>query len=144
MAEAVERSTRKSKTRVNILKKVKVGGAWKLCAAVPEANGKLKDRIRVGGRVELHSEGKYYIEWRENGQRRREAIAERSDVRERVRLKALELEALRAGIEIGSSRNHRAPVPVIMPRGGSRRSTRRRCAPIGFGSGNPPSLRCLS
>jgi hypothetical protein len=58
-----------SRTKVNVLKKVKVDGQWKLCPAVVEPDGKLKDRVQVNGHVEVHSEGVYYIEWRENGQR---------------------------------------------------------------------------
>lgn len=64
----------RTKPGVNILKKVKVGGVWKLCPAILDASGKLKDKVRVGGSVEPHSEGTYYIEWRENGRRRREAV----------------------------------------------------------------------
>ena len=40
--------------RVNILKKINVNGAWKLLPAVLESNGKLKDRVRIGGHVEIH------------------------------------------------------------------------------------------
>src|SRR6266481_243850 len=43
-----------SRTRINILKKVKVKGQWKLCSVVPEASGRLKDRERVNGRTEVH------------------------------------------------------------------------------------------
>ena len=57
----------RTKPGVNILKKVKVGGVWKLCPAILDASGKLKDKVRVGGSVEPHSEGTYYIQWRENG-----------------------------------------------------------------------------
>ena len=105
----------RTKPGVNILKKVKVGGVWKLCPAMLDASGKLKDKVRVDACTELHSEGTYYIEWRENDQRRREAVSERSDVRERARLKALELEARRAGIEIGAPQNGTAVKPVIAP-----------------------------
>ena len=49
--------------RVNILKKIKVDGAWKLMPAVLEPNGRLKDKVRIGGSIETHSEGTYYIEW---------------------------------------------------------------------------------
>jgi len=43
--------------RVNILKKVKVDGAWCLYPAVVESDGKLKDKVRVMGAVEVHPEG---------------------------------------------------------------------------------------
>lgn len=99
----------RSRTRINVLKKVKVHGQWKLCPVVIETSGRLKDRVRVKGRTELHSEGVYYIEWRENNQRRRQAIPNRNEVLEYARLKGLELDARKAGIEVGASQ------PVALP-----------------------------
>lgn len=93
---------------VNVLKKVRTIGGWKLCPVVREANGRLRDRVRVAGRVELHSEGVYYLEWREDGRRRREAIPNPAEVLERARLKSLELEARKAGTALGMVR---APAP---------------------------------
>ena len=87
-----------SENRVNILKKVKIGKKWNLYPAVVEPNGKLRDKVRVRGKVELHPEGYYYIEWWQDG-RKREQIKERAEVVDRARRKALELEANRAGIE---------------------------------------------
>jgi hypothetical protein len=52
-----------SENRVNILKKLKVGKNWNLYPAVVEPNGKLRDKVRVRGKVELHPEGYYDIEW---------------------------------------------------------------------------------
>jgi len=93
--------------RVNILKKVKVGKIWNLYPAVVEPNGKLRDKVLVRGRVEVHPEGCYYIEWRDGG-RKREQIKDRAEVVDRARRKAIELQANRAGIqtvqEIGSGR----------------------------------------
>jgi hypothetical protein len=51
--------------RLNLIKKIKVGGAWRFAPVVPEANGRLKDKVRINGTVEVHTEGSYYIEWRE-------------------------------------------------------------------------------
>ena len=84
--------------RVNILKKVKVGKIWNFYPAVVESNGKLRDKVLVHGKVEVHSEGCYYIEWRQNG-RKREQIKDRAEVLDRARRKAIELAANRAGIE---------------------------------------------
>jgi hypothetical protein len=93
--------------RVNILKKVKVGKTWNFYPAVVEANGKLRDKVLVRGKVEVHPEGCYYIEWRKDG-RKREQIKDRVEVVDRARRKAIELAANRAGIEtvqeIGSGR----------------------------------------
>jgi len=38
--------------RVNILKKVKLDGAWQLMPAVLEPNGRLKDKFRIGANVQ--------------------------------------------------------------------------------------------
>jgi len=79
--------------RVNLLKKVKVGGEWKFCPAVIEPGRKLNDLVRVRGQIETHAEGTYYLEWREQGKRRRQPVRNRALVFEQARLKALELEA---------------------------------------------------
>ena len=65
-----------SENRVNILKKIKIGKTWNLYPAVVEANGKLRDKVRVRGKIEVHSEGFYYIEWWQDG-RKREQIKDR-------------------------------------------------------------------
>lgn len=84
--------------QVNVLKKVRTRMGWRLCPVVREANGCLRDRVRVGNRIEVHLEGVYYIEWRKDGRRLREAIPNPAAVLERARLKSLELEAGRAGV----------------------------------------------
>jgi integrase len=88
-----------------VLKKVRTSGGWKLCPVVRESNGRLRDRVRVNGRTEIHGEGVYYIEWREDGHRRREAIPNPAEVLERARLKSLELEARKAGVSIDMVRD---------------------------------------
>ena len=94
---------------VNVLKKVKINGSWKLCPVVRESNGRLRDRVRVDGRIEVHSEGVYYLEWREGGRRLREAIPNHAEVLERARLKSLELEARRAGVALDTFRASEPP-----------------------------------
>ena len=49
--------------RVNLIKKIKIGKDWRFAPVVPEANGRLKDKVRVNGQVEVHIEGSYFIEW---------------------------------------------------------------------------------
>src|SRR5215469_16006293 len=90
----------RTRNRSNVLKKVKVDGKWKLCPAIVEPGGNLKDRVQVSGRAEVHNEGVYYIEWREDGQRIRQSVPNRHHVLERARLKALELDARTAGIHV--------------------------------------------
>lgn len=104
----------KARNQVNVLKKVKVEGQWNLCPVVVETDGKLKDRVQVNGSAELHSEGVYYIEWREDGQRRRQSISNRNLVLEYARLKAVELDAKSAGIavEANATANPVRPIPL--------------------------------
>jgi site-specific recombinase XerD len=83
--------------RVNLIKKIKVDNRWRFAPVVPESNGRLKDRVRVNGSIETHSEGAYYIEWRERGRRRREAST-REEVIDAARRKVVELCAIRDGL----------------------------------------------
>ena len=97
--------------RVNLLKKVHVGGEWKFCPAVVEAGRRLNDLVRVNGQIETHPEGTYYLDWREQGKRRRQPVRNRALLFEQARLKALELEAQRNRGETASTpANLRIPV----------------------------------
>ena len=109
--------------QVNILKKVRTGQGWRLCPVVRETNGRLRDRVRVGGRIEVHAEGVYYLEWREEGRRLRAAIPNSVEVIERARLKSLELEARQTGVNLDAFRPERrteslTPVPRARSYGG--------------------------
>lgn len=83
--------------RVNLIKKIKVGATWRFAPVVPEPNGRLKDKVRINGAVETHTEGAYYIEWRERGKRCRISVA-REDAVAEARKKAVELQAIRDGL----------------------------------------------
>jgi integrase/recombinase XerD len=94
--------------RVNILKKVKIGKTWNLYPAVVGPNGKLRDRVLVRGKVEVHPEGYYYIEWWQDG-RKREQIEDRVEVLDRARRKAIELQANRADIKTIQQNDEKGP-----------------------------------
>lgn len=96
--------------RVNLIKKIKVDNAWRFAPVVPEANGRLKDKVRVHGSVEIHPEGAYYIEWRERGKRCRISVA-REDAVGEARRKAVELRAIRDGLIAASE-----PAPEVAPK----------------------------
>jgi integrase len=83
--------------RVNLIKKIKIGKEWRFAPVVPEANGRLKDKVRVNGQVEVHIEGSYFIEWWVSGRRFRETTT-REDAIECARHKTVELRAIRAGL----------------------------------------------
>ena len=61
---------------VNLTKYVNLGeNQWRFCPVVIAANGRVKpDYVLALGRPELHREGSYYIEWYENGCRRRRSV----------------------------------------------------------------------
>ena len=95
--------------RVNILKKVVANGKWSLFPAVVETNGNLKDKVRIKGKTEVHPEGTYYIEWWQEGKRKREAIPDRAQVLDLARRKAIVREAAKAGMQLASDgENHGA------------------------------------
>jgi len=86
--------------RVNLIKKIKTSSGWRFASVVPEANGRLKDRVRINGQLEVHPEGAYYIEWRvggRQGRRYRTAVA-KDEAIDQARRKAIELRAIRDGL----------------------------------------------
>jgi integrase/recombinase XerD len=42
--------------RVNLIKKIKTANGWRFASVIPEANGRLKDRVRINGQLEVHPE----------------------------------------------------------------------------------------
>ena len=96
--------------RVNLIKKIKVDNAWRFAPVVPEANGRLKDRVRINGEIKTHPEGAYYIEWRERGKRCRISVA-REDAVSEARRKAVELRAIRDGLIAAHE-----PAPEVAPK----------------------------
>lgn len=84
--------------RVNVVKYVKIQDKWRF-APVVQKNGKIvRDQVRVQGKAASHPEGSYYIEWRENGIRRREPVAHFAELVDRARRKLIELEARKEGL----------------------------------------------
>ena len=76
--------------RVNILKKVRVGQACKLTSVV-ERNGKIvRDHVLISGCDEHHPEGGYYLEWYQNGKRKRQAVRDFADAIEAAGHKSIE------------------------------------------------------
>jgi integrase/recombinase XerD len=84
--------------RVKILKYVKVGDAWRFANVVKRCGRIVRDHVLITGRDQHHPEGSYYLEWYEHGKRHRKAVADFATVAEAARLKAIEVEALKAGV----------------------------------------------
>jgi integrase/recombinase XerD len=84
--------------RVKILKYVKAGDVWRFANVVERGGRIMRDRVLIAGLDEHHREGSYYLEWYEHGKRYRKAVADFATVTEAARLKAIEVEALKAGV----------------------------------------------
>jgi integrase len=84
--------------QVKILKYVKVGDAWRFANVVKSSGRMVRDHVLIAGRDEHHSEGSYYLEWYEHSKRHRKTVADFATAAEEARLKAIEVEALKAGI----------------------------------------------
>ncbi|HLJ27488.1 MAG TPA: site-specific integrase [Candidatus Angelobacter sp.] len=102
MPRSERRSEKKTgySCRVNILKYVKVADKWRFAPA-QLVNNKLKfDWVLIDGKPQRHAEGTYYVEWYEDGQRRRQSVKDSADVLEQARRKAIALDAGKTGLEI--------------------------------------------
>src|SRR5262249_7026102 len=58
----------------------------------------VQDHVYIAGRDEHHPEGAYYLEWLEFGRRRRKSVSDYNELDEAARLKAIEVEAMKAGL----------------------------------------------
>jgi integrase/recombinase XerD len=74
-----------------------------LLSPVVETNGNLKNKVTIKGQTEVHPEGTYYIEWWQEGKRKREAIPDRARVLDFARQKAIALEAVKAGMQVAEA-----------------------------------------
>jgi integrase/recombinase XerD len=96
--------------RVNIVKVIRAGDRW-IAAPVVERNGKIvRDHVLVKGRDERHPEGRYYLDWYEDGRKRRQAAPLFEELLAAARAKFIELQARRAGILV------ELPKPETRPR----------------------------
>src|SRR5262249_32436355 len=79
---------------------VKTQDGLRYCPIVESGNGRPKpDYVAVDGRQERHVEGAYYLEWRENGKRRRLSVGKNAGEAMAQRLrKEAELNARNHGV----------------------------------------------
>ena len=87
---------------VNLTKRVLTTKGMRYCPVVLSPNGRVKpDLVTVNGRSERHSEGAYYLEWRENGRRIRLSVGkDPQDAAARRLRKEAELNALNQGVTV--------------------------------------------
>ena len=103
---------------VNLTKRVQTSKGPRYCPVVLSPNGRVKpDLVIVNGQPERHSEGAYYLEWRENGRRIRLSVGkDPQDAAARRLRKEAELNALNQGVTVvpenGDSR-HRSVATAV-------------------------------
>ena len=87
---------------VNLTKRVQTPRGTRYCRVVLGSNGRIRpDVVVVNGRPERHSEGSYYLEWREKGRRVRLSVGnDAQDAAARRQRKEAELRALNNGVPI--------------------------------------------
>lgn len=85
--------------KVNLTKKVE-GGRY--CPVVVSENGRIKpDWVTINGVAEHHKEGSYYIDWTEEGKRRRQMVGKGAATALARKLrKQAELEAKARGVQV--------------------------------------------
>src|SRR5882762_6873974 len=60
---------------VNVTKRVQTANGLRYCPVVLSANGRIKpDVVLINGKPERHTEGAYYLEWREGSKRVRLSV----------------------------------------------------------------------
>lgn len=96
--------------RVNIIKYVKIADAWRFAPVARSKSGNIRwDYVMVAGADEHHLERKYFIEWRENGARRRKSVGTiPSEILAEAQRKRAALQAQAAGVEIVSDESSKA------------------------------------
>jgi len=89
-------------SKVNLTKRIKTQNGLRYCPIVESGNGRAKpDYVVVDGKQERHTEGAYYLEWRENGKRRRLSVGKNAGEAMAQRLrKEAELNARNCGVAV--------------------------------------------
>src|SRR5712691_2921110 len=87
---------------VNVTKRVQTSKGPRYCPVVLSANGRVKpDVVLVNGKPERHTEGAYYLEWREGVKRVRLSVGkDAADASARRQRKEAELNAVNNGVAI--------------------------------------------
>jgi len=103
--------------RVNITKYIKLAGQWRFAPVARRESGNIRwDHVLVDGLAEHHPEGKYFIEWREDGVRRRRSVGTvPSEVLAEAQRQRALLDAKAAGVEIADGEDHAATRQLLVP-----------------------------
>jgi integrase/recombinase XerD len=87
---------------VNVTKRVQTAQGLRYCPVVLSANGRIKpDTVLVNGTPERHTEGAYYLEWREGAKRVRRSVGkDAADATTQRMRKEAELNAVNNGVAV--------------------------------------------
>jgi integrase/recombinase XerD len=87
---------------VNVTKRVQTAQGLRYCPVVLSANGRIKpDTVLVNGKPEHHSEGAYYLEWREGAKRVRRSVGkDAADATAQRLRKEAELNPMNNGVAV--------------------------------------------
>ena len=87
---------------VNITKRIDTPDGRRFCRVVFTPNGRIKpDWVEVDERLEKHPEGAYYLDWTEDGQRRRMAVgSDATAAYNSMKKKQSELDAIAQGLVV--------------------------------------------
>lgn len=88
--------------KVNLTKKITTPTGKRWCPVMVADNGRVKpDWVIVAGKPEKHTEGRYYIDWNQDGKRHRQAVgSSASHAVARQLRKETELKAIEQGISV--------------------------------------------
>jgi hypothetical protein len=98
---------------VNLTKRIETPEGRRYCPAIIAANGRVKPNwVLVNGKPEKHEYGIYYLEWRENGKRKRlfvgrdSGAAHQRQIRKLAELRALSQGLVVTDLEEEADKNH--------------------------------------
>jgi integrase/recombinase XerD len=103
---------------VNLTKRVQTPLGWRYCRVLLSANGRVKpDVVVVNGKEERHSEGAYYLEWRDGSKRVRLSVGkDAADASARRLRKEAELNAVNNGVAVvpeNGDNGHRSTAAAV-------------------------------
>jgi hypothetical protein len=95
---------------VNLTKRIRTSVGLRYCRVAFSANGRIKpNTVLVNGKQERHSEGAYYLEWRQGTKRVRLSVGKDAQAAARQHeRKQAELIALNNALEIVPQNGHRS------------------------------------
>jgi integrase/recombinase XerD len=88
--------------QVNLTKRAKTESGLRYCPVVLAANGRIRPNyVLVDGKQEVHSEGEYYLEWRNGARRVRVSVGKDvADAASKRHRKEAELNAVNSGVTV--------------------------------------------